>query len=833
MKHHGRRTQKKFIDKKAATTYNVVHRSQQDGAFGLEDRPSERVLLAQAPVNAARRARVTRAGFADDGYDYERHLRAGGGGVFVGADGSVSKAAALPPEALPGEQELERAVEAVTLDDRLMDADVRDALFDDAAFEDCEELLDDFVIDASRPAADEPAEFDFDAHVARLIAAAEGAGEDEDEDDASFDAAPPRAHAADDAAFDAALADWSSDDDDEDDDDEDDLDAGRIRLDDGAVLGAMLDEAIGGQAPPSDAAFLDPPPRDRSTSGRRRGLGRRAGRRGPGAGRVLRRAGRRGPRARGALRLRDRAHDAQHARQPAERHRRRAAARRARARSAAPPRRDADAASTRRARAAARTATPRTRGATRVARDQEGDGSPAAAASPPPTRRRARPRPSCPAAKAAAARVRQEGDEARLEERRGRGARGGRVCGAAAPHLGGDLSRHPRPRARCPDWAWRHLVQAGSWSRPTPVRLQGGGRRESHHHHRRAHRASSSRSRGVVSARAAAALGGAAAREPTVAKERSSRRTAPTTAWPASGRRTARWTAASSRRRPGAPTPPRRCPGAARGASASPSARRSAAPSRRRRRARPPRRRGRRRRPRRRGGPGRQSRLNLSMISFSCASFCAVMRFFGAPAGREKSSVRGGGGSSSESPPRSRAGGGAGARWRRSRTDARSSASRSCDSSRMRCASRARSRSKRFSSVFWSLGRARRSRRSRRSSPLVISLTSATMASARRRSSASASGGTSATAGRGLGLPIGSLCVYVRELVDSHSSGLVAAFWLARAMLTLPPPLATTKGFGAPLQSIMCRGTCRDARGAAALSNPRVQPCGRRAWPPL
>ena len=62
----------------------------------------------------------------------------------------------------------------------------------------------------------------------------------------------------------------------------------------------------------------------------------------------------------------------------------------------------------------------------------------------------------------------------------------------------------------------------------------------------------------------------------------------------------------------------------------------------------------------RRGGPGRQSRLNLSMISFSCASFCAVMRFFGA-AGREKSSVRGGGGSSSESPPRSRAGGGAAA----------------------------------------------------------------------------------------------------------------------------------------------------------------------------
>ena len=59
----------------------------------------------------------------------------------------------MPPEALPGEQELERAVEAVTLDDRLMDADVRDALFDAAAFEDCEALVDDFVIDATRPAA--------------------------------------------------------------------------------------------------------------------------------------------------------------------------------------------------------------------------------------------------------------------------------------------------------------------------------------------------------------------------------------------------------------------------------------------------------------------------------------------------------------------------------------------------------------------------------------------------------------------------------------------------------------------------------------------------------
>ena len=217
-----------------------------------------------------------------------------------------------------------------------------------------------------------------------------------------------------------------------------------------------------------------------------------------------------------------------------------------------------------------------------------------------------------------------------------------------------------------------------------------------------------------------------------------------------------------------------------------------------------------------------------SMISFSCASFCAVMRFFGAPAGREKSSVRGGGGSSSESPPRSRAGGGAAAAAC-SRTDARSSASRSCDSSRMRCASRARSRSKRFSSVFWSLGRARRSRRSRRSSPLVISLTSATMASARRRSSASASGGTSATAGRGLGLPMlaraaSASTFSVRacgERAHLHSGLCGWLFDSSRARLTLPARSGDDPRVrSAALLPLMCRGRCRGRESAGGVVEP-------------
>ncbi|KAH8074440.1 hypothetical protein JL721_2001 [Aureococcus anophagefferens] len=165
---------KKFIDKKASTTYSVVHRSQQDGAWGIEDRPSERVLLAQRPVNAhgvkrAANSEVTARGFANDGYDYESHLAEIGGGAFVSADGGVGTAAALPREAFAGDEEIGREYEAVTLDPALMDGDVADALFDDAAFEGCEELLDDFVVDAAQAPEGEEEDDDYD--------------DDDDEDD--------------------------------------------------------------------------------------------------------------------------------------------------------------------------------------------------------------------------------------------------------------------------------------------------------------------------------------------------------------------------------------------------------------------------------------------------------------------------------------------------------------------------------------------------------------------------------------------------------------------------------------------------------------------------
>ena len=270
---------KKFIDKKASTTYSVVHRSQQDGAWGIEDRPSERVLLAQRPVNThgvkrAANSEVTARGFANDGYDYESHLAEIGGGAFISADGGVGSAAALPREAFAGDEEIGREYEAVTLDPALMDGDVADALFDDAAFEDCEELLDDFVVDAAQaPEGEEEDVFDYDAHIARLIANA-GSGhlhdDDEDEDegwdsDAETADGGPRGDV--DAAFDAALADYDSDEDEYDDDDDEDDDGvasgvARIALEEaGGVLEAMMDEAVKDREAflhGEDQSFFDP-----------------------------------------------------------------------------------------------------------------------------------------------------------------------------------------------------------------------------------------------------------------------------------------------------------------------------------------------------------------------------------------------------------------------------------------------------------------------------------------------------------------------------------------------------------------------------------------------
>ena len=141
---------------------------------------------------------INALGLPNDGYDYSQHLREfTGKGVFFGADG---QRAPLPPSAIPvsererdahggdvvnsttdkyyhllGEdivpsgREFDRHLEAVTIDDSLMDADLKQALWEDVDEdgEPFEELLDDFVVTAMQE-PEEP-EFDWDAHIAKLL----------------------------------------------------------------------------------------------------------------------------------------------------------------------------------------------------------------------------------------------------------------------------------------------------------------------------------------------------------------------------------------------------------------------------------------------------------------------------------------------------------------------------------------------------------------------------------------------------------------------------------------------------------------------------------------
>eukprot|EP00602_Paraphysomonas_sp_CaronLab_P007295 CAMPEP_0185035276 /NCGR_PEP_ID=MMETSP1103-20130426/26359_1 /TAXON_ID=36769 /ORGANISM="Paraphysomonas bandaiensis, Strain Caron Lab Isolate" /LENGTH=513 /DNA_ID=CAMNT_0027572283 /DNA_START=227 /DNA_END=1768 /DNA_ORIENTATION=+ len=144
---------------------------------------------------------ITPLGFKNDGYDYSQHLKEMGGGNFIGRDGSVralppSKIVDLPPDALPSEAEFDRRLEAITISNEFMDEDLEKALFE-AEEGDFEELLDDFVETAM--AEPETPDFDYDAHIAALIARSEGQmmggvaprgwSDDEDDEVSSYDGA--------------------------------------------------------------------------------------------------------------------------------------------------------------------------------------------------------------------------------------------------------------------------------------------------------------------------------------------------------------------------------------------------------------------------------------------------------------------------------------------------------------------------------------------------------------------------------------------------------------------------------------------------------------------
>ncbi|CAK4085017.1 unnamed protein product [Aphanomyces euteiches] len=229
---------KSFINKKEAQHFHVVHRSQRDPKINDPEASKYVLLSASKPVefgaddeedydsddsdlpdlvpqskpaapkggqvrfgNVVARDMVNELGMVNDGYDYSKHMKEIGRGQFYSAGGAydegaklLSKRVVLPDEVLASTTEHERMLEAITLSEDVMDEDLKEALVNDGAFE---ELNDDFMAQAAQelPEDDDAADgFDYDAHIAKLMAAAEGIpkyrgdlSDDEDDDDEEYD----------------------------------------------------------------------------------------------------------------------------------------------------------------------------------------------------------------------------------------------------------------------------------------------------------------------------------------------------------------------------------------------------------------------------------------------------------------------------------------------------------------------------------------------------------------------------------------------------------------------------------------------------------------------
>ena len=247
------------FDKKNAHRFTLMHRSQLDPLYD-EDGASKMVLhpqnerTAEGAVYARLRAAqdrehegvtvgegggeskrgdlslastldqlgaVDELGLPNDGYNYKRHMRTMGGGVFVSTDGRtrasqdvLTTQVTAPLATREDEMTTDRQFEAITLTTDDMPEDVAMALdsdYDDFDYEDSatdgriihgaegafEMLQADFVAEASKERDDDGGGgFDFKAHIARLMRHADGNYSDredeadwydEDEDGEEFD----------------------------------------------------------------------------------------------------------------------------------------------------------------------------------------------------------------------------------------------------------------------------------------------------------------------------------------------------------------------------------------------------------------------------------------------------------------------------------------------------------------------------------------------------------------------------------------------------------------------------------------------------------------------
>jgi protein LTV1 len=193
---------KAFIDKKNASTYHLLHRSQRDVADDvLQQEDSEDagpaatqagMVLWPSPDNnqgtdkavlgdqqsklSEWRERLSQAGLLDEGPD--RFLKPiTTTGTFVGSSGrpiQLEDWGEDDPQQVAEEtlMEVTRQMESIPLTADVMDEDIADALFADDIFEggDMEELDDDFCLQAAQEPLDGDDEaFDFDRHIQELM----------------------------------------------------------------------------------------------------------------------------------------------------------------------------------------------------------------------------------------------------------------------------------------------------------------------------------------------------------------------------------------------------------------------------------------------------------------------------------------------------------------------------------------------------------------------------------------------------------------------------------------------------------------------------------------
>jgi protein LTV1 len=191
------KNKRRFIDKKHASRYTLMHRSQRDvgedildmdvGSMGMilwpdpNNNPDmdRKVLVGQTSVEEVDRMKEWRNKLAQVGLLEERREESylkpiTGTGTFLSASGAVENSSTQQVVSEDLLAEVNQQFEGIPLAaDCIIDEDIERALMGDFEDGEFEEIADDFVFEAAKePEQGDQEAFDFDAHIAKLMEAA-------------------------------------------------------------------------------------------------------------------------------------------------------------------------------------------------------------------------------------------------------------------------------------------------------------------------------------------------------------------------------------------------------------------------------------------------------------------------------------------------------------------------------------------------------------------------------------------------------------------------------------------------------------------------------------